>query len=265
MKINEIIEPRDINRPVSTPFNIQKMGLRQPGDGGGAYALGTEDPGDPHMYRKKIRMPSNLVDDAYFQYIRACSPYMKSNPYFPRVYEVVFKKYANGYVKPSYHMEKLLSLKDAREQLGEFQLANTIAEQIYHEDALQRRRDAGLEAADIIRDISDSMFQNNTIEAHKLFKDKKLIEAIWLILKVLNSNEHFSEDLHNGNFMVRIGSTGPQLVFTDPLQDNGKSIAAGYNPFNGLTMANNPDANLEIEQNQRKLNFASASDQISSF
>jgi len=235
MKINEIIEPRDIDRPVSTPFNIQRMGKEQDTNIGGAYARGTEDPVDPHMYRKKLRMPANLTNDAYFQYIKACSPLMKSNPYFPRVYEVVFKKYANGYVKPSYNMEKLVPLKEVLNQIGDRVLPVIIGEQIYDENRLERARQrGGLYIGDITRDISDGI--NNFLNVEETFKDDNLIDAILLIQEVKKSNKYFRTDCHLGNFMVRFGPTGMQLVITDPLEDGGHSIAAGHNPFTGKSV-----------------------------
>jgi len=234
MKINEIIEPIHVERPISKPYNIEKMGQRQKIDttNGGAYARGTPDPLDTHMYRKKIRMPSNLKNDAYYQYIKACSPFMKSNPYFPRVYEVVFKRYSNGLVKPAYNMEKLMTISEANSEIEN--LVEIIAEKIYTEKALAYHRLGELLLWNISSDIEKGI--ESSINMYEIFSDEKLIQAIQLIQEVYNSNSAFSTDVHAGNIMIRLGPTGIQLVLTDPLQDNGSSIAAGYNPFSGSTV-----------------------------
>lgn len=234
MKINEIIEPRDVERPISKDYNIEKMGQR-PEDFNefGAYANGTEDPLDAHMYRKKIRMPSNLNNDAYFQWIKACSPFMKSNPWLPRVYEVVLKKYKDGYVRPSYNMEKLIPISTAIIEIGEQELTHLLANKIYTPEVLAYREEHYTTYNDmwlILSDISKSVYDGNTTIND--FSDPGLHQALSIVNRLTKDNGNFTVDMHKGNFMIRLGTTGPQLVITDPLADGGKSIAAGWNPFN---------------------------------
>jgi hypothetical protein len=184
-------------------------------------------------------MPSILENDAHFQYIKACSPYMKSNPYFSRVYEIVFKKFKQGFIKPSYHIEKLISIEEASDQMGGIELGNAISEKIYSDRALKLIAKMDTHTIyDIVRDISVAVRGIGGIE---VFVDDNLNQAIQLIQKVLYSNPFFAVDMHIRNFMIRLGTTGPQLVITDPLQDNGASIAAGYNSFTDKTITGKPN------------------------
>lgn len=220
--IEDLIEPEELPRPVSTPFNLTKLGRRsQDSSSGGAYAQGTADPQDPSMYRKKSRMPSILRNDAYYQYIKATRPYVDSNPFFPRVYKIIMKRDPVGYVKPEFHIEKL---------------HDSDAVDSYYDDKLDEilfRKYASAEGRQEFHGRSFMRLLSRAIiayEAKELIKDPKLIEAIELIQKVKESNDKFSFDLHSGNIMFRLGSTGPELVFTDPIHDMGESII-GYNPF----------------------------------
>ena len=234
MKINEIIEPQHVDRQVSTDIPAHKFSQRvgkQFTDT--AYAHGVEDPQDPHLYRKKIKMPSNLKNDAYYQYIIAASPYMQSNPVFPRVYDIIYKKYPNGQIKPDYRMEKLLPLRT--DVFNGIELGKYLAKKYLTSDEVDKLNDIDTVVADI-RDCLSPYFFKYHGHMNEVIKDKHLRDALILIKNVIASNSNFELDLHSGNIMLRQSSTGPQLVITDPIQDHGKSIAAGFNPFSGKTV-----------------------------
>ena len=217
----DLVTPQEKERNLSVPMNLQKLGKWSRKDinhSGGAYARGTEDPSDPFLYRKKSRMPSNLENDAYYQYIKYINPYANSNPFFPKVYEIILKKDSQGNIKPDYRIEKLVSLKDAADQTGRS------LDQIFIDKYFNNEYDDY--DLDYLLIIRKCIYQ----DYFDLIKDKKLKEAILIIRNFLEKFPNFDEDLHSGNVMVRFGPGGPQLVFTDPVQDNGKSIV-GYNPF----------------------------------
>lgn len=228
MKIHELLnedqfEPQVKELPQSVPFNLKKMGQKtiQTQHKGGAYGMATPDPNDPFMYRKKLRQPSILNNDAYYQYIKACMPYMDSNPFFPKVYNVKIKKDPKGLTKPMYDMEKLIPMEDAYAEIGYDELDEIFRNKyLIHPESEHRS---------MIRIINSATSQNDTSD----IKDEHLIQAINLIRKVYESNPKiFDLDMHSGNFMVRNTSTGPQLVITDPIADDGRSIV-GYNVFHG--------------------------------
>ena len=223
--VNEdLVEPEVVDRPVSTPFNIKKMGQRsRKSSGGGAYAAGIEDPTDPSMYRKKSRMPSLLEKDAYYQFIKAAQPYVDYNPFLPRVYKIIVKKDPRGFLKPEYHMEKLTPYNEAwrmYDQDGN-SLNKILKRKLFTKEAV---------GGDVPRLLANSL--EFPFQADTYIKDPKLIQALDLIRTVKETNSNFMYDLHEGNMMFRIGTTGPQLVITDPLADKGASIV-GYNPFSG--------------------------------
>lgn len=89
MRIPELIEPtitvRQSSRPIPKKLGSQvnKLAHYDPQGTSGSYATVRPDPHDPHMYRKKTRLPSKLHNDAYYNYIVAIGPYMGLNPYFP--------------------------------------------------------------------------------------------------------------------------------------------------------------------------------------
>lgn len=244
MKIKEVIlealvDPEERELPQSVPFNLRKMGKRTEKTvrkGGGAYATGTPDPTDPFMYRKKLRQPSNLEMDAYYQYIKFIQPFMDENPFFPKVYNIDIKKDPKGLLKPSYKIEKLMPIRDAENEM-EGDLENALANKYLHDP----------DEWSVLTVITKAITNDSYLEK---IKDEKLIEAIQLIRYFFEANPQFVEDLHLGNMMVRFTSVGPQLVFTDPAHDRGESIV-GYNVFKG-GWPKNPNAIINMEEWQVK-------------
>lgn len=253
MKIREIlnedlVDPEYRERTVSTPFNLKKLGKRTEyyanRDKGGAYATGTPDPKDPFMFRKKMRQPSKLDMDAYYQYLKFIQPFADENPFFPKVYSIDVKTDPNGIQKPSYKLEKLTSLTDAEKQTS-YQLEEILSEKYLNFDVDEY-------SATLFRTIRYSLRDQSYL---KYIKDEKLKEAIEVIRYFLEKHPYFNEDLHRGNMMIRFTSTGPQLVFTDPVQDSGESIV-GYNVFKGGWPAN-PNAlkNMDDWKIQEKMDI----------
>lgn len=235
MKIHEILnedqfEPQIRSLPISTPGNIEKVSnfakKHEFDDNSGAYAMGIEDPTDPHMYRKKMKAFTNLDQDAYFQYIKYITPYMDSNHCFPKVYVTKIKEYSNGYKKPSYQMEKLITLNEAEDIFGAGKLSDFFFKRYFN---------AG-DHSDLAIDHMGSYIAVIKRAIYGAFDtddwDNDLAQAVKLIQQFLADFKDFTLDLHRGNLMVRMTSTGPQLVLTDPVQDEGKSIV-GYNTFKG--------------------------------
>lgn len=236
MRLREIINPEEKYIPREKEFTKrEKFRLRQQyGPNGGMYGYATDDPDDPHMINKHLYSPSSLDNDSYYQYIKAIKPYIGSNPYFPRVYIIGYETDPAGRVKPSYKMEKLIhgDLVDG----SYYDNANLSDEE--RELRLQPAADTMIPGA--IRAMSQKIFGPeygddrwsylvNMIEvaAHGGYPrivDKKCLQAIDLIKQVKDSNKNFFHDLHEGNMMVRLSSSGPQLVFTDPLHDNQHGI-----------------------------------------
>ena len=54
-------------------------------------------------------------------------------------------------------------------------------------------------------------------------EDPELFEALAIIAHLQAINPDIATDFHSHNFMIRPTPTGPQLVFVDPVQDQGRS------------------------------------------
>ena len=232
----DLVEPQEKERPVSKPMNLNKLGNWAEKDEftGGVYARGTPDPKDPHMFRKKSKMPSKLDFDAYYQYVKYIKPYVDSNPFFPRVYEIILKKDPEGNVKPDYRVEKLMSLDDAEDKTG------TNLSKFFTQKYFGGKFPEGVDSA--VEAIQAAFTKDQYFD---LITDKKLKQAITIIKQFLNTNfslmgyNDFKLDVHRGNMMIRFGPGGPQLVFTDPVHDSGESIV-GYNSYHGEWPVENP-------------------------
>lgn len=238
--INEdLIDPQEREWRMSEPYNMRKIGNRAQRDlvrgKGGAYAAGTPDPKDPFIYRKKSRQPSKLPVDAYYQYLKFVQPFVDENPFFPRVYNIDIKTDAQGRQKPSYKLEKLMSLKDADNEMH-----GGLDEVLMDKYVANPDDYASMSIGEYVSRAADHFG-----DYYENIKDEKLKEAIDLINYFIEENPDFLPDLHQGNMMVRFGPGGPQLVFTDPVQDQGKSIV-GYNVFKG-------DWTDQTDQNHPKL------------
>lgn len=232
MKINELVEalnrPRIRSRFLSREHPMQRLASFSRAYNaniwvpGGAYAWGKEDPKDPHMFRKKWRMPADLQKDAYFNYIADVVLPNQDNPFFPRIYDVILKTDTRGRTKPDVRMEKLVPY-DTIENNSKYdpEIMNSMLDRyfVHH---------AGGEVG-FIEQIKENCFR---YKRYKNIRDPHLREAAKLINDFIDrSSELFELDIHKSNVMFRVGPTGPQLVFTDPAQDHGASIIGDYNPF----------------------------------
>jgi len=256
MKLLELITPITNTRNISVRHDLSALNKQtkkdvlsdDPATNGGAYAIGKQNPKDPHDLRKKLRMPSNLVHDAYYQYTKAIEPYVLSNPYLPRIYSTNLVKDPDGIIRPNYRMEML-------QQYDKFSAESLVAlgERMFpgFEDMIGVSR--ATRADYVWLDIMNRMhnlcaYGNNgkyefdyghSARLSWVTQDRKLLAAAELITKVLRSNHHFTLDLNTGNAMIRTGSHGLQLVITDPLSNGGESLVGGSGPFSDSGMADN--------------------------
>lgn len=217
MKLFELITTTTKTKSMKTPFDYNRLRNDAAADGldpsSGMYAIGKKHPTDPHMFSKKLFYPSNLEIDSYYQYIKAIEPHMGSNPYFPRVYGINMVKDAEGVQKPTYKMEKLSTFndfdKDAIFALGQRILrglpstATDVSAKVVYQQIIS---------------VIDRALDSRAY-AEKQIRDKKLLQALELIRKVIAMHPKFRNDIHSDNIMLRGTSQGPQLVITDPIAD----------------------------------------------
>ena len=211
MRIQEIIEPEVNVKQQAKPFDMDKLNKaaekqwRNPEKG--KFSKGKENSKDPFMFDKTSLLPSELEDDAYYNYIMAAKPYMKSNPYFPRVYDITLTKDPSGKIIPKYSIEKLRELEygpDDEGNLPALETNDALLDKIFFDPPKYANISHEIRKVALTGDFSN-------------VKDEMLIKALKLIQKVKESNPKFNYDLNINNIMYRVGPMGPQIVLTDPL------------------------------------------------
>lgn len=205
-------EEKDINtfRPPSDSgmFGVVKPTPRNPHE---VYkttktSFDENDPDDEDEY-------GHYTYDGYYAWVTTIAPYAKSNPYLPRVYVIDKKTDKNNRIRPRYQMEKLLNYNEVQ---------FSVLRALYMKE---------------VPDATDEMFDELKYGNHYQ-SNKKLIwmniiagvfntvdeypgtnpqadELVELIDKVSGGNEPDTENVDNA--MIRQTSTGPQIVFTDPV------------------------------------------------
>lgn len=170
--------------------------------------------GDPHTIVKKSHFGSNPKKDAYYTYASAIAKtgIAKSNPYFPRIYDIQTLRDANKKIKYRIEMERL---KEANEVNDE--IITSIIEHIFTDEsinAINKNFTQYKPLEKLTELIRRYIFSNNIWKLE--VKDDKFIEASNFIQKVMKSGG-FEDDLHGGNIMFRL-SPYPQVVITDPIR-----------------------------------------------
>ena len=219
MKITEIIEPQEVEKKSYRDFNPDisrqtQASIELDRDNYGRYAKGTPDRKDPLTFRKTPHQPSKLEQDAYYQYVKAAAPLMKSNPYFPRVYKITVNKDSLGQTKPSYNLETLhpniVNPQGDQQQIAheqQVQALEAVMDRMFVEVPKLQTGKSGL--GRYLETIAQEQDYSNV-------KDPKLVQALELINSVAEKGS-FNWDLHAGNIAFRLTSFGPQLVLMDPL------------------------------------------------
>lgn len=203
MKLSEIIDTEFINVPDDTDTkSLKKLGT-------GVHASVVNDE-DPFMVRKS-QLRTKDDPDAYYHWVKAIAPYISSNPYLPRVYVVNDNKSDWG-MTPTYKMEKLVDYTqvplDVLISLYYKEVPNP--SDVYIDDLVSYTATEPLEKEKMLwKKITQAVL-------HPGQENKHIDQAINIVYMLINKNlGHF--DLHPGNFMIRMGKFGPQLVITDPI------------------------------------------------
>lgn len=212
MKINEIIDTefRD-NKIKGTHGN--KGSIPSAILGKGLHGYVTPDKKSPFEVNKTaVRITGTRWahnKDAYYMWVKEIAPYAKSNPYLPRIYVANANLDDADEIKPSYNMERLVDGKDADPNvifaLYEKEFGDDfidVVTKIFPTDPTQV-------AAIVWRNLIEKIVAGKST-------NPQITEVLDLVTSIAQSNAYI-EDMHPGNFMIRMTSIGPQLVFTDPL------------------------------------------------
>jgi hypothetical protein len=240
MKLFELFEPEFKDTKKTVDYDRKKLSNKAYKDpskdelGKGLYSRVRTDPHDPHMAIKSEKGAYDVFKmdyNAYYAWVKAISPYMKSNPYLPRVYVIDDRTDASGSKNPRYKMEKLYSPDEVN-----LKVLLALAEKLYDE---QTMRDIRIEAKQVYDQYYDGQYGTDEIaknkfklyfwreyiaNSYKLWElgdesdDENLKQALAIVKSLITGPDaQHSEDMHDGNFMIRITPHGPQLVFTDPI------------------------------------------------
>lgn len=234
MKLFEIMRPVIRTHQMKADFDLAKLNQRAEDmssdtDNVGMYASVKRNNKLPHEVTKVTHMPSALEKDGYYQYVMAIQSHMKDNPFLPRIHIIDIKRSAKGLTKPSYRMEKLWPYKvldvDSLQAIGSKCFSNFgDLNKLLNGLSILSSEDAKKDA--VWKKICQLVYQLVTHQELDNVGDinPQLLQAADIINMVIAKDSSFHNDMHYNNFMVRLTSTGPQLVITDPIGDGGSSI-----------------------------------------
>lgn len=183
------------NRPYDPLFKLKS----------GAYGRIYRNEDDPHQITKVPHLPKKT--DGYYDFIEHVvnSGIAKSNPHFPRVYDI--KKFTDnfGYFKYKIKMETLHPFLNTDPEVIVGMLRQYFNLKIdydlddsEHETLMAFVREA----------ITNRSYEESS--------DDKFNEACKFISDFVKGG-NYTLDLHSGNVMIRM-SPYPQLVFVDPVE-----------------------------------------------
>lgn len=236
--INEWFEPEFKNTKKTVAHDRMSLAKKAEKHKSGSYGYVTDTPNDPGTVTKtqfdsdagstmsaygKMDKPIDL----YYVWVKMCSAdsNMAKNPYLPRVYVVDDREDINGQRMPRYKMEKLYSLSDESinsEMLITIARKIAISEDIiedYTNNAIQYAEDEGYDPGSIIK---SQMIKLIIKHVHGIYYGDvsqygNISRAINMVYKIKKGFVEANLDMRKSNFMIRLTSVGPQLVFTDPI------------------------------------------------
>lgn len=209
MRLDEIVNLKQVDK-IDVPDKKQYVGDES------AYAQVFKSD-DDHMVKKQT--PQHDPYHIFLNWI-AQDDRMASNPYLPRVYEQ--SKDADG--NTVLEMEKLFELdtlnskeidRISKRVLG-MPSANAAKFYVQHTKGLSpnmREEYMKYHHRPVASMIADVTKGGEFADIH----DPLMKEALQAIHNMAKDNKDVLIDLHAGNFMIRRGPTGPQLVIIDPL------------------------------------------------
>lgn len=193
--------------------------------GEGAWGTVKDNPNDPFMVRKTSKIPKDRENfdsekiDGYWAFIRGIqnNEKLKNNPFLPRIYGVKKLRDINGKVIMRADMEKLVESIDIDGELL-LRYINGIVDMPQVEAVLNAMKNSEEVNVRRVLELFTGLLENATeTKNYQRIKNKYLIEAIDYIHGLTTD---YVLDLHEGNIMFRRGTTGIQLVITDPLSAN---------------------------------------------
>jgi len=167
---------------------------------------------DPHTIIKRNHFAANPDRDGYYLYATEIikSGIAKTNPYFPRFYNIKTFKDKSGHIKYRFEMERLHTAKEVGDEI-----IYAITEQLFGEEAI-KKFDSKYFGSNTVSRLSE-MMEIYLFTKTPNVSDEKFMEAINFIRENVIKKYNLRSDLHSENIMFRL-SPYPQVVITDPVQ-----------------------------------------------
>lgn len=186
--------------------------------GSGLYANVYRRKSDPNTVTKVARAVTHKSsDDGYVGFIQHIID--MHNPYFPQVSEL--KEIVDrdgefaGYVV---RMEKLQTMHQLSDEEIDALMHKILGEEVNFRTpgavvgGFTVSKSVARDTPRLIGAIIEDQYQNPN---SSVIKDPALLEALDMLRKLAKKGQ-YSQDLHEGNMMIRRTPYGPQLVITDP-------------------------------------------------
>ena len=227
MKLHEIVDTQFRDTPVDVDVDDDSNSNNDL-IGAGYYSRVHQPRDNPHEVHKTTKarfkydtgatVPIDDSVDPYYDWVKAIAPYAKSNPYLPRVYVADSKSLRRtGELKPHYQLEKLFDHKA---------ISSSVLYVLYYKEmANHDKADAYIETMEKQIDnnlispehaMSDLWLQIIKCIKYNVRKDPQIQQALDIVTQLI-VDRGYADDMHSGNFMIRLTSIGPQIVITDPL------------------------------------------------
>lgn len=208
MKIFEVIdfEPRKTTQSVSNnirPSKINNINLND--TNAGSYSS-VYMPSSQKRLNQIIKISKkHKFDNAYVLYLKMIDDFNKNggnNPYFPVIHDLKIYHDDKDNLQFNVKMERLFRFQNLKIYDNE-DLINSLKEMMF-----------GSTDESIHTYLVEYLYSEGT---EGFIKDKKLKQALDMIIRLKINNDEINYDLHKGNLMWRITGNMPQLVITDPL------------------------------------------------
>jgi hypothetical protein len=177
--------------------------------------LGVGAQGRAHAHPKQQHVVVKTADvyepdtDPYVNFVKIAMEH-QDNPFFPKIYKAKL-------VRVGDHMYQLVLTMERLQESANPKIADAVVENFKRLGFPQDIADTTTEEKDTITIVKIRAWLRSHSNRRQLAKDTpnpQFSEALTLLEPLL---KRFENDMHAHNWMVRLTSSGPQLVIIDPI------------------------------------------------
>ncbi len=223
MKLKELLEKSDVDiKTISgrssanfiKNINVQTMGS---GIQGTAY----KHPNIPNTVIKtaEIYNPNN---DGYMSFVKLALKH-QDNPFFPKIYKAVLRELNIKLSSPYQAKYELVVQMERLHKLDSDELVD-ITPQLFQQLGLEIDPDT-FDLGDLFGYLDSRAIRQDLVNSTNNPKFRQAMKLLEVFM------QKWQQDLHAGNWMIRLTSVGPQLVIIDPF--SFRDIGFGYKSDRG--------------------------------